>query len=313
MINFIKTKMKSYYSVWSKSEWPTWIALIFCYAGWIFAGRLIYPVSPFLALGIMAFLVAFHSSLQHEAIHGHPTPSALYNEILVGIPLGLAYPYRRYRTTHLLHHRDETLTDPHDDPESYYWDYAHWSRLGPVKRLLLTINNTLLGRLLLGPLIGSVRFFLSDLHQIRAGNRTIRCAWIIHILSGVPVAIIVTRGFHIPFWLYAIGPAYAGNALIGLRSYCEHQWHEKPDGRTIIVEQSLLSILFLYNNLHVVHHARPGEPWFRMARLYAQDRKGWQTRNRGYVYRGYRHIIWRYLVRPKEPLLHPQEHPKTDY
>ena len=110
--------MKSYYSVWSKSEWPTWIALMFCYAGWILAGRLIYPVSPFLALGIMAFLVAFHSSLQHEAIHGHPTPSALYNVILVGIPLGLAYPYRRYRTTHLRHHRDETLKDPHDDPES---------------------------------------------------------------------------------------------------------------------------------------------------------------------------------------------------
>lgn len=289
-------------------EWPTWAALLGCYAGWGLLGWLVYPAYPLPALLGMAVMVAFHSSLQHEAIHGHPTPSPLCNEVLVGLPLGLAYPYRRYRTSHLLHHHDETITDPHGDPESYYWDYDKWSRLGHVWRLLLTMNNTVLGRLLLGPLIGSVRFFLHDMKQIRAGNRIIRQAWIIHALSVVAVIVIVTRGLHMPFWLYAVGPAYAGNALIALRSYCEHQWHDSPDGRTIIVEKSLLSLVFLYNNLHVVHHALPGEPWFRMPGLYKRERTTWQNRNGGYVYRGYRSIIRQYFLRPKEPLLHPAYH-----
>lgn len=300
-----KTIRRGSFAAQTMAEWPTWAAILLCYTSWLLLGGLLYPAHPVLALAGMAVMVAFHSSLQHEAIHGHPTPSALCNELLVGLPLGLAYPYRRYRTTHLLHHRDETLTDPHGDPESYYWDRESWSQLGRARRLLLTANNTVLGRLLLGPLVGSLRFFLHDLRHIGAGDRTIRLAWAIHALSVLAVAAMVTRGFHMPFWLYALGPAYAGNALIGLRSYCEHQWHETPDGRTIIVERSLLSLLFLYNNLHVVHHARPGEPWFRMPGLYAQDRAGWQARNRGYVYRGYRTIIRRHFLRPKEPLLHP--------
>ena len=228
---------------------------------------------------------------------------------MVGLPLGLAYPYRRYRATHLQHHHDEALTDPHDDPESYYWDRESWSRLGRARRLLFTANNTVLGRLLLGPLLGSVRFFLHDLRRIKAGDRAVRMAWAIHGVSILAVAVIVMRGFHMPFWVYAVGPAYAGNAIIGLRSYCEHQWHDAADGRTIIVERSLLSFLFLYNNLHIVHHTRPGEPWFRMPVLYARERENWRLRNRGYVYRGYHQIIWRYFVRPKEPLLHPAQRP----
>ncbi|MBB2205460.1 fatty acid desaturase [Gluconacetobacter takamatsuzukensis] len=300
-----KTTRNSGFIAQAAAEWPTWAAILLCYAAWFLLGGLLYPAHPLPALAGMAVAVAFHSSLQHEAIHGHPTPSALCNELLVGLPLGLAYPYRRYRTTHLRHHRDETLTDPHGDPESYYWDREAWSRLGRARRLLLTANNTVLGRLLLGPLVGSLRFFVHDLRRIGAGDGTIGAAWAIHALSVLAVAAIVTRGFHMPFWLYALGPAYAGNALIGLRSYCEHQWHDAPDGRTIIVEGSWLSLLFLYNNLHVVHHARPAEPWFRMPRLYAQDRETWQARNRGYVYRGYRTIIRRHFLRPKEPLLHP--------
>lgn len=305
-----KTTKNSAFIMQAIAEWPTWLALLGCYTSWVLLGYLFYPAHPLLALVCMAVTVAFHSSLQHEAIHGHPTPSALCNEVLVGLPLGLAYPYRRYRTSHLQHHHDDALTDPHQDPESYYWDRANWVHLGFFWRFLLMLNNTVLGRLLLGPLVGSIRFFWQDLALIRAGNRTVRRAWVIHALSILLVAAIVTYGFHIPFWLYAVGPAYAGNALIALRSYCEHRWHEAPDGRTIIVEKSFLSFLFLYNNLHVVHHALPGEPWFRMPSLYKQNREQWQIQNRGYVYRGYHKIIWQYLLRSKEPLLHPAYSPQ---
>ena len=37
------------------------------------------------------------------------------------VPLTLWLPYERYRHTHHVHHIDARLTDPLDDPESFYW------------------------------------------------------------------------------------------------------------------------------------------------------------------------------------------------
>jgi fatty acid desaturase len=38
----------------------------------------------------------------------------------VFLPIGLVWPFRRFKALHLRHHADERLTDPFDDPESYY-------------------------------------------------------------------------------------------------------------------------------------------------------------------------------------------------
>jgi fatty acid desaturase len=67
----------------------------------------LWPDFPVLALGLMTVATALHSSLQHEALHGHPTRSAAVNELLVALPLGVFYPYRRFRQMHLGHHNDE--------------------------------------------------------------------------------------------------------------------------------------------------------------------------------------------------------------
>jgi fatty acid desaturase len=94
-------------------------------------------------------------------------------------------------------------------------------------------------------------------------------------------------------------------SLIGIRSYCEHQWHDAPGHRTVIVERSWLGLLFLHNNLHAVHHGRPGLPWYQLPRAYEAERDYWHDVNGGYVYRGYHAIAWQYLFRHKEPLVHP--------
>jgi len=96
----------------SRIEWPTLAMLALCYGAWASAGVFLFPSSPVSALLIMAVCVALHSSLQHEIMHGHPTRNAMVNEMLVFLPLGLAYPYRRYKVTHMQHHNDERLTDP---------------------------------------------------------------------------------------------------------------------------------------------------------------------------------------------------------
>ena len=49
-------------------------------------------IGPVLFVLIAAPLVTLHSSLQHEALHGHPTRSAALNEALVFPPLGLLFP-----------------------------------------------------------------------------------------------------------------------------------------------------------------------------------------------------------------------------
>ena len=52
------------------------------------------PVHPaslpwWVVLPAGAWLTAWHGSLQHEAIHGHPTRSARLNAALAWLPIGL--------------------------------------------------------------------------------------------------------------------------------------------------------------------------------------------------------------------------------
>ena len=83
---------------------------------------------PIALIGLIALpvLAAFHTSLQHETIHGHPTPFHGLNELLVSLPLGAVFPFRRYRDLHLKHHNDMNLTDPYEDPESYFWPLCEY-------------------------------------------------------------------------------------------------------------------------------------------------------------------------------------------
>ena len=79
-----------------------------------------------------AWIIAWQMNLQHEIIHGHPTPSRAVNDAIGLWPLSLWLP-AGYCLTHLRHHQDANLTDPFEDPESYYWTTAGWRDLGPVR------------------------------------------------------------------------------------------------------------------------------------------------------------------------------------
>ena len=107
-----------------KVEWPTIALIALVHLGWVAAGLWLWPHVPVLALGVMALFAALQSSLTHECLHGNPTRNRHVNEVLCALPLTILYPYRRYKATHLAHHADERLTDPFEDPESYY--KARW-------------------------------------------------------------------------------------------------------------------------------------------------------------------------------------------
>lgn len=284
-------------------EWPTFGLLVFCYVAWFALGLLLYPVAPICAMCLFPVLIVLHSSLQHEVLHGHPTRSRLVNEMLVFFPLGLFFPYRRYKARHLQHHDDERLTDPYDDPESYYTAAGSWAQLSEIMKILLAWNNTFIGRLTIGPALSVAGFAISESRKVRSDDK-IRTAWILHMLGLAGVVATVQLIFGIPIWLYCIS-AYIGLSVLKIRSYCEHQWSETPEGRTIIIERTALSLLFLNNNLHLVHHKLPTVPWYRLPAIYSERRGEWHEMNGHYVFRNYSAILRKFAFRAKEPVIHP--------
>ena len=98
--------------------------------------------------------------MQHEVLHGHPTPWAALNTAIAFPPISLWLPYRVYRDSHLLHHEVE-LTAPGVDPESFYVSPAQWEAASSARRLLLRVNRTFVGRLTIGPLLGPPAIVMS--------------------------------------------------------------------------------------------------------------------------------------------------------
>lgn len=293
-------------------EWKTVGLIGFTYGGWVLAGWLLWPVLPGPALVIMAVLVALHASLVHECIHGHPTRTRVINELLVAANPGLVWPYRRFRTLHLRHHHDAHLTDPFEDPESYY--RAHWKfrNLPGWARAVLRFNNTMAGRLIVGPWLGALGLLSGDARAIWRGDRAILRDWALHLLGLVPVLATIILVFGIPIWLYVLTVCWGGMALISIRTFAEHRWAETVEGRTIIVEKTPLGWLFLNNNLHIVHHTHPAAPWYELPALFARDRDFWVTYNQGYVFDNYWQLFRRWGFRQKEWVDHPALHVGTE-
>jgi len=285
-------------------EWPTLLLILGCYVVWALGLYWLPGIWMPLAIAALVVSIALQSSLQHEVLHGHPFPGRKWGAAMVYASLNLAIPYGRFRDTHLSHHLDSTLTDPYDDPESNYLDPAVWGRLaGPVK-WLLRLNNTLLGRMLLGPAIGQVTFMAGDWRQVRAGNRRVLRSWAGHAVMMGAILWLVSLSA-VPLWAY-LTSAYAGLSLLKIRTFLEHQAHEKVRGRTVIIEdRGPLAFLFLNNNLHVVHHMHPRTPWYRLPQLYFSNREKYLTRNEGYRYDSYAQIFRRHLLRAKDPVPHP--------
>ena len=286
-------------------DWPTLVVLFMCYGLWGLSTVWLAAVSPGLAVCVTAVLIALQSSLQHEVIHGHPFRNRVLNAALVFPSLNLAIPYLRFRDTHLAHHRDANLTDPYDDPESNYIDPLVWVRMPVAVRAVLWLNNTLLGRLALGPLIGQIGFMRQDAALILEGDRAALRGWLWHLPAmGVVLGWLIWVGT-MPIWAYCLA-VYLGLSLLKLRTYLEHQAHDSARGRTVVIDdQGPFAFLFLNNNYHVVHHMHPRVPWFQLPGLFRANRDKYLRRNHGYYYRSYFEVIRRHLLRPKDPVAHP--------
>ena len=271
-----------------------WLASLFVLAQWSLA----------LSVVLLTLALVLHSSISHEVLHGHPFPSRVASEALVLITPGLFVPYLRFRDTHLAHHQDARLTDPYDDPESNYLDPKVWAGLSRPLRTVLSWNNTLAGRILLGPAISQVAFMRADWRAVRRGDRQVLQGWLLH-LPGVALVLGLVWSSPVPLAWYLLA-CYGALSILKIRTFLEHQAHVMTRGRTVIVEdRGLLAFLFLNNNLHVVHHMHPRVPWYRLPRLYRANAARYLACNEGYRYGSYREVFARHFRTAKDPVPHP--------
>ncbi len=287
-------------------EAPT-LALVFTvYVGWLALTWWWHALPAWATLPLGAWLCAWHMSLQHELIHGHPTRDERVNNALAAPPLNLWLPYSLYREAHLRHHRAEHLTDPLEDPESTYMTPQAWAQAGRVRRWLHMVCNTALGRVVLGPGRTIFAFWLRQAEMVPSGQAPWR-DWLRHAAGVCLVLVWVCGVCHISAAAYIACFVYPGTALIMIRSLAEHRAAERPRDRTAVVERAgLLGLLFLNNNLHVLHHERPHVAWYALPSEWRQARAGVLAGWRGPLYRGYRDVARRYAVRPHHPGPHPE-------
>lgn len=291
--------------LWERAEGTTWLLIVTVYGGW----ASILAASAWLPLWVVcpaaAVFGAWHAHLQHELLHGHPTRWQGLNDLIAVVPVSLLYPYTVYKRSHLEHHRSR-LTDPLDDPESYYVTPARWATFGRLRRAVLVANNTLLGRMVIGPWLAMASLFNRESRRLIAGEPLAWGEWTLHVALIVAMLWSIDSLTGISPWIYVLAVAYPATGLAMIRSYLEHRPATDEERRTAVVEAGWFwSLLFLNNNLHVLHHDRPGIPWFKLHRLYADQRDATLERNGGYVYDGYLDVARRYLLTPKDLPVQP--------
>jgi fatty acid desaturase len=299
-------ELKDFPIVKPRVEWPTVALAAVIYAMW-FALTLCWSRLPFWALTLAgAWTTAWHMSLQHEIIHGHPTRRRWINNLIGQWPLALWLPFENYRHNHLAHHNDERLTDPLDDPESYYWRGEDWASLGRIGRGLVRVQSLLVGRLAIGPLWACAKLWKGEAAAIVAGRRRAIRDVAAHLAEAALVLTWAIGVCGMPPLTYLFCFAYAGTSLAMVRSFAEHRAASRVERRTAIVERSwILGPLFLFNNLHLAHHLRHTMPWYALPRWYAANRAALIERNGGLVYDSYGEVFRRYFVRPHDQALHP--------
>lgn len=279
-------------------EWPTWMLLAGVYGLWL-ATLVWYASEPGLApVVVLVVACAWHMSLQHELVHGHPTRSARINRWLGILPLAVWYPFDVYRETHLAHHRDELLTFPGADPESNYIEPADFARSSPLLRGLLVAQRTALGRFCITPGFAIFNLARSMLRGGYWSKRKRIGIWSQHLALVAAVLWAVHTGTGMPVWAYLL-TAYFALGLACMRSLYEHRPAAHPAHRIVVNEAGWFwRVLYLNNNYHAVHHALPGLAWYAIPAAYEAERERFIHGTGGFLIPGYNRFFLRHLMTP---------------
>jgi fatty acid desaturase len=285
---------------------PTLLVAAAIYTTWLLLIWFNRSIPWWVQMPLGAYLIAWHFSLQHEAIHSFRGVPAWLRFAVVFPPLGLWFPYPLYRKSHSTHHRNTYLTVPGVDTESYYVKQAEWARAGRAWRAILLFNQTLLGRMAIGPLLRLAKMVQRETARVRRGDRSHLKHWAVHIVAVSVLFWYISGVCGMSWQRYILVIAYPGFSLGLVRSFIEHRAAAKVGGRVASVESNVVfGLLFLYNNLHAAHHLKPTMPWYDLPRFYRDNRGKLLSHNGDFVFTGYREIARKYLLKPVFVPIHP--------
>ena len=290
-------------------EWETMAVVVGVFGSFGLLTRFHSAIPVWLLIPVLGLVITWHGSMQHEIIHGHPTKWGKVNRFIGRTTFDLFTPFEHYRRVHLLHHRDQFLTDPSMDGESFYFTAERWADSGPTMRKILRAHHTLLGRLLLSPFLTLAGYVGDQMLQAVTGEHPDgegcpRRRWAGHVPF---VALTVAWLWFVEFspltYFACVCVAISG---VRLRSFAEHRW--TPDGRprTAMVHASpVFALLFLNNNLHVAHHFRMSVPWYQLPRLGRTIEADELARQGAGVYSGYFDVARQYGLRMFDEPVYP--------
>ena len=252
----------------SRLEWKT-LALFICfYAAWLAVVLAHRSLPWFASVCALALLGGFYMSLQHEALHGHPTSSRRVNTALAVAPLSFWLPYLAYRSSHMVHHHTD-LTDPEIDPESFYLRPVDWASAGTIRRTYILVSRTMIGRLTIGSVHSIIRYLAHEARALRTDRHVAR-RWVAHLIAAAALGWLLFGVVGVPVWEYALGFVVMGQSLTLLRSFVEHCAVPEGTRSAVVKAGPLMSLLYLNNNLHHTHHAEPSMPWYALPALHRQ-------------------------------------------
>ena len=193
------------------------------------------------------------------------------------------------------------------DTESVYWRLADWAALSPARRAALMANQTLAGRVLVGPVLRLEKLVVRETERLCAGDYSHVKHWLGHVVLVAALFAYISGVAGMPWWQYVLLLAWPAFGVGWLRSFIEHRHGARHAQRTAITESNAFwSLLFLNNNLHAVHHTFPKMAWYAIPRFWRENRDKVLAHNGHYYFRGYYQIARRWLLAPVFVPAHPK-------
>ena len=280
------------------AEWRTLLVVVAVYGLTALTVIRYETLTPWLAVPFLAVLGAWHLSMQHEVLHGHPFKNQFLNDAIGSIPITLWIPYLAFKKDHLEHHVSD-LTNPALDNESYYVSQEQWDKAGKIRRAAWTANRTILFRMFVWTIVSTITYVLSVLKRAVRGEQGDRLAVALHVV-GVAFVVYLVSLSSMPLWVFALGTVYGGRILNAIRPFPEHKYQSGVETRTaMIMAGPFMSLLMLNNNLHIAHHDEPWVPWYRYSNLMDRVNAVQRAREAGVLYEGgYAEVFRRFSFTP---------------
>ena len=282
-----------------RGEWRTLAVIVAVYGLTILTVMRREVLTPWLTIPFLSVLGAWHLSMQHETIHGHPFRRRWINDAIGSIPVTLWIPYFSFKKDHLEHHESD-LTHPGLDNESYYVSPEAWESAGPIRRAAYWANRTILFRMFVWTIVSTVTYLWSQIRLMLRGDKQAWFAMAVHVVGLVAVIYLVHSVAGMPLWQFALGTTYGGRILNAIRPFPEHLYQPGTELRTaMIMSGPFMSLLMLNNNLHIAHHEVPGAPWYEMPAVTQRINAVERARAAGLLYEGgYAEVFRRFSFKP---------------